>query len=388
VTTELWFPDYMGGTARVARETAIALARRGHEVTVVAPRSASHLPVEMADKIEIHRAVVRIRGFPRTFTDPFVFARELRQFDVRQFDVAVAHHVPNARGASAALPDLPLAYVFHASPFRESQFRRSAGIGRRSRARARLTEPALAILERQATHRARSVLVLSEFSKGLLAADHPEAAAKVKLVGGGVDTSRFAPSEVRDVLRAEVGLDVKDVVMLTVRRLVPRMGVDRLLHAAARLRERIPRLRLVVLGDGELRSSLERLASDIGVSDRTTFLGRVSEAELIHWYQRSDLFVLPSVAYEGFGMVTAEALACGVPVVGTTIGATPELLTPLGPSFLADTADDLVATIDQIIPCLGHDLRQRCRMYAESELDWDRVIVRWEAALEETARRR
>ena len=78
----------------------------------------------------------------------------------------------------------------------------------------------------------------------------------------------------------------------------------------------------------------------------------MSDTRLRDWYQAADLFVLPTVAYEGFGMVTAEALSCGTPVVATRVGANAELLEPLTADLLADepSAGSLAATIERVLP--------------------------------------
>jgi glycosyltransferase involved in cell wall biosynthesis len=117
-------------------------------------------------------------------------------------------------------------------------------------------------------------------------------------------------------------------------------------------------------------------------------VGRVSDEELRDWHRAADLFVLPTVAYEGFGMVTAEALASGTPVVGTPIGATPELLTPLDPRLVtagtepAQLADAVRSGLAASTPAF----RARCREYAESRFGWDAAVVEWERALAEAAR--
>ena len=77
----------------------------------------------------------------------------------------------------------------------------------------------------------------------------------------------------------------------------------------------------------------------MGLEGRVELVGHVSDSELALWHRAADVFVLPTVAYVGFGLVTAEALASGTPVVGTRVGATPELLEPLDPRLLAHGTD-------------------------------------------------
>ena len=115
------------------------------------------------------------------------------------------------------------------------------------------------------------------------------------------------------------------------------MGIDRLLRALPLLgRDDVT---LVIAGTGSLAGDLPRLAAELGLAERV-LVGPVSDdSRLVDWYRAADLFVLPTTAYEGFGMATVEALASGTPVVGTAIGATPELLAPLDPRLVAPTAD-------------------------------------------------
>jgi glycosyltransferase involved in cell wall biosynthesis len=105
------------------------------------------------------------------------------------------------------------------------------------------------------------------------------------------------------------------------------------------------------------------------------FVGRVAEDELLDWYRAADLFVLPTVAYEGFGMVTVKALASGTPVVGTPAGATPELLEPLDQRLVArgSDPDSLAAAIREALAFIGDDFRTRCREYPLARFDWSHV---------------
>jgi glycosyltransferase involved in cell wall biosynthesis len=158
------------------------------------------------------------------------------------------------------------------------------------------------------------------------------------------------------------------------------MGLDELLRTLVH----VPDAHLAVIGKGTSELPLKRLAETLGVSARTQFLGRVSDADLRTWYAAADVVVMPTAAYEGFGLVTAEALACGTPVVATPVGASPELLRPLDPRLVAANASSeaIAAAIKQVLSRGADQLRARCREYATSRYAWDRVMPGWERALE------
>jgi glycosyltransferase involved in cell wall biosynthesis len=161
------------------------------------------------------------------------------------------------------------------------------------------------------------------------------------------------------------------------------MGLERLLLASQTLM-RSNDLVLAVVGRGSLEERLRRLSSDLGLERRVRFVGQVSDDELRDWYRAADLFVLPTVAYEGFGMATVEALASGTPVVGTSVGATPELLRPLNPGLVARNSEPevLAATIAEGLDLSEPEFRRRCREYACTNFAWEQVIVDWERELE------
>jgi glycosyltransferase involved in cell wall biosynthesis len=160
------------------------------------------------------------------------------------------------------------------------------------------------------------------------------------------------------------------------------MGIDELLRAVRILAS--DELDLAVVGGGLLTDEFRRLSSELGIDRQVSFVGRVAEEELPDWYRAADLFVLPTVAYEGFGMVTAEALASGTPVVGTPVGATPELLEPLDSRLLARDSDpdSLAIAIRGALNFIDNDFRAGCRKYALARFDWNQVTGAWEEALE------
>jgi glycosyltransferase involved in cell wall biosynthesis len=386
VTAQQWFPDYRGGTARVVQATSVALAKRGHDVHVIVPRHAGDPRMSTVDGVVVHRAIRR-SIVPETWTDALETAWHVSQLRRLSPDVILAHHVATATGAVWARTAAPLAFVFHASPFLEARHRRSLGVGRVDAMRSRAVEPALRRLESVALTRADSIFVLSTFSATLVADLHAGAGDRIAKVGGGVDEALFSPAIERAALRLRLGIGPDTRLLVTARRLVPRMGVQTLIEAFARLIDDGKPAKLVIVGDGELRRHLEARSTMLGLDDRVAFVGRVPDATLRDWYRAADLFVLPTLAYEGFGMVTAEALACGTPVVGTPAGATGELLKPLDPALVSDGTDagSIAEAIRRALSLASPGFRARCRAYAVEQLAWGSVIKRWEASLEKTA---
>jgi glycosyltransferase involved in cell wall biosynthesis len=117
------------------------------------------------------------------------------------------------------------------------------------------------------------------------------------------------------------------------------MGLDELLRAVAIVRENVPDVLLLIGGSGGLRRGLEAQAAGLGLGGHVRFLGFVPEARLAAHYQAADFFVLPTRELEGFGLVTVEALACGTPVLGTPVGATPEILGTVGADYIFEGPD-------------------------------------------------
>jgi UDP-N-acetylglucosamine 2-epimerase (non-hydrolysing) len=381
VASDQWFPEVRGGAARVATDGARMLAERGHEVVAIAPRTGGAPRFAVEDGVGVHRVLSR-SALPQTLTDPIETRLYARRLGEKPFDVLLAHQSTTAVGLLPRARTAPLVLAYHASAPRELRFLRSQlGPGPRRAAAGLVTRP-LELLERRAVSTAERILVLSEFSRSLLVADHDVDPGRIRGVATGVDTERFSPGD-RAAARQRLGISGGGRLLFTARRLEPRMGLDRLLRALPAISTDYS---LAVAGTGNA-AELEALAHELGLGGRVRFLGAVGDQELVDWYRAADLFVLPTVAYEGFGMVTAEALACGTPVVGTPIGATPELLEPLEPHLLAASSepDDLAAAIERAAGLANDDFRDRCRDYALDRFSWSSAAVEWEAALQEAA---
>lgn len=146
-------------------------------------------------------------------------------------------------------------------------------------------------------------------------------AARVRVIPNGVDTERFSPCEPSPDLRRELGLTAGQPVATIVAALRPEKNHELLLRAAADVRQRLPELRVLVVGDGTRRPLLEALSADLGLAEAVRFLGTRHDVPQI--LALSNLFVLCS-HMEANPVSILEAMACTRPVVATRVGSVPE----------------------------------------------------------------
>jgi D-inositol-3-phosphate glycosyltransferase len=171
-------------------------------------------------------------------------------------------------------------------------------------------------------------------------------ADRVGIIPCGVDLAHFRPMD-REAARRRLGIARDADVALFVGRFARLKGLDNLIAAIALLSARFPRLQLLVIGgDGPRASStrdLQQVAEKLKIGDRVRFVGRVEQEYLPPYYAAADLLALPSY-YESFGLVVLEALACGIPVVGTPVGAVETIVTDgLNGSVIASAKADEIA---------------------------------------------
>jgi len=143
------------------------------------------------------------------------------------------------------------------------------------------------------------------------------------VIPAGLDLQHFTPGD-RAQARSGLGLALDDGVVLYVGRLAPDKNVATLLKAFARLHRQIRSSRLLVLGDGPTKASLQRLSGQLGIDEAVTFLPFVPHHLLPAYYRAADVTVVPSDYLETFCMVALEAVACGCPLIVTD--QVPEIL--------------------------------------------------------------
>jgi len=382
-------PDALGGAARVALEESRVLARRGHSVTIVAGSrddgEGTLEPGIRSIRYRYARAGERGPGFlPGALLGP---AAAVGRRYGRRPD-AVLLHQPLSAAVACLRPAIARAarlYHFH-SPWAEEWHARRSRKDGRSGSPARLRR----WIERAALRRADRVIVASRFMASRLASWHPGIpSARVEIVPWGVDVETFRPLGDRRTLREKLGLPAEKPIAITVRRLTRRMGLENLIEAAALLRVEIPDLLIIIAGEGELRGALEARIGALALRETVRLWGYARPDDLVDLYNAADLFVLPTAALEGFGLVTLEALACGLPVLGTPVGGTAEILSGLDGDLLFEDASPpaIARRIARFVRegWSGRFTRDAVRAFVLQNYTWERVADAIEAMM--TARR-
>lgn len=329
-------PDRTGGAERVIADLAAGQAELGHDVTVISCAA----PATRGRSTE--RGYTHVRRPLDPALRGLAFFRAVRA-EVRaaiagmdSCDVLHTHQIASASAAQRAAvgPRRPRlrAHSFYAPYADESGVERGATLTERVRAGVSRW------LDRRTLELADTVFVLSDFSRGQLRALAPSCLPRVHEVHPGVDTARFFAGPRADAA-ARWRVPPATRLIVSVRRLVKRMGLDVGLDAFALHARRDPRSEYWIAGDGPERAALEHHATALGIQQRVRFLGRIDDDALPDLLRAADVFLLPTRALEGFGMATLEALACGVPVVATDVGATPEVLARLAPEFVPARCD-------------------------------------------------
>jgi glycosyltransferase involved in cell wall biosynthesis/SAM-dependent methyltransferase len=376
-----------GGGTRVLWEQASRLVARGHDVRVVCRgETASDASVTEQQGVRIRSFAVDRRTARGFIVSSVLGARRAvaRELEAEGADVVHVHQPLAGYGAltSSAVRGLPRLYTFHSPAPLEYRSRRGMTAHHRDGVAGWLGLAALWGIERACFQRATAIHVLSDYSSELLWKLYRISKDRIVKIPGAVDTASFRPAEDRAAVRKELGLLAERPLLLTVRNLEARMGLDLLIRAMAILTRETPDALLLIGGTGTLRRELESLSDALGLRERVRFLGFIPDAALPLYYQAADVFVLPTRELEGFGLVTVEALACGTPVLGTPVGATPEILVPLSPSlvFRGVAPETMAQDLGRFLeagrrdPEAGRRLRVACRRHAEAHYAWDRAI--------------
>jgi glycosyltransferase involved in cell wall biosynthesis len=385
---DVFFPDTIGGAGRVVYHLALELSGRGHEIHVLTRNNEGKWPYqqEFASNLFVRRffspSKESLGLFFREIKNSRLLVKELaRKF---RFDLVCTHQSLVAMGPllSRHLRQIPLIHYFHSPWYEEFLVKKQVDrtkTGKRNKTIAFLMRR----IEKRILCRADKVIVLSEYMRAKVLEIHNYPKDLMLKIPGGVDLDCYRlPSEGKSAAKEAAKLPTNRTVFLTVRNLVPRMGLETLIESfnqSSVLREKGL---LLVGGRGFLEDRLKAQVEGANLQDAVHFLGYIPEKDLPLFYQASDFFVLPTKELEGFGLVNLEAMASGTPVLGTPVGGIPEVIGLFDKRLIFDGTGwlDMRNKLEEVIerPDSFRFEPQDCRAFVEANFSWKKAAEAFE----------
>jgi glycosyltransferase involved in cell wall biosynthesis len=338
---DVFFPDTIGGAGRVLYHLSVELNKKGHEVHILTRKPDSKLPThqELDTNIFVHR-------FPTPRNE------------------SLASFLSEIKNSYFLANELTKKIAFELICIHQSQ-------------------EILALLMRRMEQRilfmAKKVIVLSQYMSDKVLEVHQYPGSRIIKIPGGVDTNRFQMTNGgKAASKGTVKLPLEKTIFLTVRNLVPRMGIENLIEAFNRSETLRQKVLLLIGGDGFLENHLRSMVENYALQDSIRFLGHILEKDLPQMYQAADFFILPTKELEGFGLVILEAMASGTPVLGTPVGAIPEVIGLFDNRLIFDGTgwQDMKKKLEEVIerPDKYHFDQMGCREFVEKNFTW-RIVA-------------
>jgi teichuronic acid biosynthesis glycosyltransferase TuaC len=201
---------------------------------------------------------------------------------------------------------------------------------------------------------------------------------KVKVLHNGVDMVKFRPlTGKRLEMRRKLCIPESAIVVLTVRRLVYKNGVDTLIECANIAVKKNSHIVFLAVGKGPDSDSVKLRIAQLGIEDNFKLAGFVSDADLPSYYNAADMFVLPSKSGEGLPLVALEAMACALPVIATDVGGIREVLKEDYGKLVPPNQPELLA--EAVLDFAAQDFSKRkleLRAMMEEKFSWDTNVER------------
>lgn len=362
-----WFPKTPGGLERYIYELTqkLALNKDRIELCGVGLPDAKNTPIQSNIQLnnlaspdsQIWKRLWSIRtNFQKTRLD--------------QPDAINLHFALYSFPILDLLPkEVPITFNFHgpwASESKEEEVNKKLSIWMKKQ-----------LIEKNTYNRCDRFIVLSQAFGNILHQQYQVPWHKIHIIPGGVDINHFQYNLSRLTARKQLGWPTDRPILFTSRRLVYRMGIDKLLQALAIIKPTIPDIWLAIAGRGHIQNLLQQQVIELGLENNVKFLGFLPDEQLPIAYQAANLTVMPSQSFEGFGLAIVESLACGTPVLCTPVGGMPEILQGFAPDLITDsiTVDSIADKLEQamlrkiILPS-----REECRNYAVKNYDWNHIF--------------
>ena len=304
------YPTY-GGSGAVATELGMALARRGHEIHFITYQQPFRLP-SFLPRIYFHE--VDVGRYPLFEYPPYDLALAVRMHEVvlsHKLDLLHVHYaIPHATSAWIARemladtrPDIRVLTTLHGTDI--------TIVGQ---------DPSFHAITKFSIEQSDGLTAVSRFLQRETVRAFGCTGCQIEVIPNFIDPEVYDRTKYKAALREQFA--PTDKVLMHISNFRPVKRVRDVVRIFARVRSEIPSV-LVMVGDGPDRVHAEAEARELGVDDRVFFLGKIEAVAPL--LSAADLFLLPTQS-ESFGLSALEALASGVPVVGTNAGGLPEVV--------------------------------------------------------------
>lgn len=385
VVTDQFPPRHFGGMAQHAAHISRLLAL-SHRVIVAVPKSLG----KSADTHGIDVRPVLSVSSPRRDAAALVHLARTERCDV--IHSCTAGLVPIRVSAEAPVVqrvvgndflrpwcggNLPLRSIFYRIPVASVRdtFANEERVRRKANVIAQLS-------------RCHTIIANSQWTAAALGREGiPD--ERIRTIVGGMDCSTFHPAADRSSLRASLGVQPDEFMIVTAGNFVPKKGFDTVLRAIGMLaRHRAP-IRYFAIGDGPEEQNLRQLADSLGLTSSVTFTGRMHQTRLTQYYKACDAYVQVS-SEETMGRTYMEAGGCGAPVIAARIGGVPEVVGHLDNGLLIGNPEDpseLAEAITLLLenPALRAELGSAGIRRAREEFSWDIVATEYAGLMAEAA---
>jgi glycosyltransferase involved in cell wall biosynthesis len=358
-----WFPQTPGGLERYIYELTHKLAANQDQVELCGvglPETELDVPIKLTNLASPDSAIwQRLWSIRNNFQKTRVGKPDAINLHFALYSFPILDLLPKK---------VPITFNFHGPWASESQQEISnqilSGFLKRR------------LIEQTTYNRCDRFIVLSKAFGNILHQQYQIPWSKINIIPGGVDINKFQLSLSPQEARTKLGWPDNRRILFTSRRLVHRVGLDKLLQALAIIKPRIPDFWLAIAGRGHIQATLQQQAIELGLKDHVKFLGFIPDEQLPLAYQAADLTIMPSQSFEGFGLAVVESLACGTPVLCTPVGGMPEILAPFSPDLITTSpeASAIAEKLEKVL--LGKIFipsRQACHQYAVTSFDWHKI---------------